>query len=47
VAVMALCVLWFVVRSTRHSTTTDSVDEFEPFVLGEVGVVLDVEGGER
>ena len=38
-------VLWFAPRAIPRRVS--SVDEFETLVLVEVGVVLDVEGGER
>jgi hypothetical protein len=37
--------LWFIPRDIPRQVS--SVDEFEALVFGEVGVVLDVERGER
>ena len=37
---------WAVVHSTRHSTASVLSGQFEAFVFGEGGVVLDVERGE-
>ena len=45
VSLVPSCVLWFVPRDIPRRVS--SVDEFEALVLGEVGVVLDVERGER
>ena len=44
VSLVASGVLWFVPRDIPRRVS--SVDEFEALVLGEVGVVLDVERGE-
>ena len=45
VSLVPSCVLWFVPRDIPRRVS--SVDEFEALVLGEVGVVLAVERGER